>query len=152
MSDISAAATRKRARLWVAVGVPVLLLALGGAYALRSPPVAPIGAAGGEPGRSPTWASAGGQPPALAPIVEPPPSDKGGPDFQNRLVESTSPEAPPATHVGLKASPERPVKLPKGVKPPLTARPSPEPARSANPGPSPAHPTTPSGDLFDKRH
>jgi serine/threonine-protein kinase len=139
-SGAPSSAERKRGPLvWLAVGLPIALVVGGAIYAVRASVMPMTGHA------MPSNASVAA-PVATSP-VETKPADPSGGELQTTLVESTVSDPPAATHVGLKATPEKPPKpLKPGTKPPHATDPA--IAHSSNPAPAPAS----SGDLFEKRH
>jgi serine/threonine-protein kinase len=135
----TAAGSKRGPLLWLAAGVPIALLAGAAIYAVRASVL---------PTTSHAMPSAATAPVATNREPEKRPVETTGPDLQSSLVESTLPEPPAATHVGLKASPpEKPPKPPKSGPRPPRAAPDPAPAHSSNPAPAGS-----SGDLFEKRH
>jgi serine/threonine-protein kinase len=133
----TAAGWKRGPLVWLAAGVPIAFLAGAALYALRASVLPTTSHAMPSAATAPT-----------IPQVEKKPVETTGPDLQSTLVEPTLPEAPAATHVGLKAgAPEKPSKPPRPIA--KTPRPDPAPAHSSSPTPAP---TGSSGDIFEKRH
>jgi hypothetical protein len=144
MTDVRVTHWTKGPRVWLLASLPVAFLAGIALYALQHrtarESILVVPSAGAE----------------VVPVApEKRPIDT--PDLQERLDDRPAADPPAATHVGLRAVPEKPVKPSKPGKP-SAAQPPPLPAHSTNPAPTAApaggeRPSNrPSGDLFEKRH